>query len=67
MLGIDNVVNRAVPQCGTSFQDRIIGGDETHRGDFPWTVALEMSWGFQFCGGALINEKVHSFHSFAKS
>ena len=56
--GYDYSLDRAAPKCGTPASDRIIGGQETQRGEFPWAVALEMSWGFQYCGGSLINEKV---------
>jgi secreted trypsin-like serine protease len=49
-----------VAKCGLPTNERIVGGQEAVRGQFPWTVGLQMSWGFQFCGGSLINEKVIS-------
>ena len=54
----DHHYDRAAPKCGTPSNDRIVGGQETKKGEFPWAVALELSWGFQFCGGSLINERV---------
>lgn len=49
------------PNCGvTKFDgDRIVGGQEAKVGQYPWSVAMIMgTWGTQFCGGSLINEKV---------
>ena len=47
--------------CGRTptFDDRIVGGEETEPFEYPWNVALTLQWGLQFCGGSLINKWVH--------
>jgi secreted trypsin-like serine protease len=45
---------------------RIVGGEESKQGSWPWQVALLLN-GTQFCSGSLINEDwvvtaSHCFH-----
>uniref|UniRef100_A0A182JK36 CLIP domain-containing serine protease n=1 Tax=Anopheles atroparvus TaxID=41427 RepID=A0A182JK36_ANOAO len=49
------------PACGLQLTDRIVGGEETERQEFPWTALIEYkkaddSFGFH-CGGSIINER----------
>jgi hypothetical protein len=45
-------------QCGVGQTGRIVGGEDAAQHEFPWMAALQMSWGVQYCGGALVSEKV---------
>lgn len=36
--------------------EKIVGGDEATKGEFPFIVSLRSSWGSHFCGGSLIKE-----------
>lgn len=36
--------------------DRIVGGDDSEVGQFPYQVSVQMQDGFHFCGGSILNE-----------
>ncbi|XP_031619952.1 uncharacterized protein LOC116338681 [Contarinia nasturtii] len=48
-------------QCGTQFKERIIGGEETDIGEYPWMALLKYTklngqGGGYYCGGAIIHK-----------
>lgn len=44
------------PDCGTApLMGRIVGGEDTSPGEWPWQAGLFMNPGF--CGGTLINNQ----------
>lgn len=42
-------------QANIRFGQKIVGGTDAERGEFPYIVSLQGSWG-HFCGGSLISE-----------
>uniref|UniRef100_A0A8C8SHP1 Coagulation factor IX n=1 Tax=Pelusios castaneus TaxID=367368 RepID=A0A8C8SHP1_9SAUR len=36
---------------------RVVGGEESQRGEVPWQVHLQNSNGVGFCGGSIVNQK----------
>ncbi|KAH8369485.1 hypothetical protein KR009_012380 [Drosophila setifemur] len=49
------------PNCGDNFEDRIVGGVETGKREFPWMVLIEYTKPGNIkghhCGGSLINNR----------
>jgi len=44
----------ALPAITKSFPERIVGGTQAVRGEFPWIVQLKR--GGHYCGGSIVNE-----------
>jgi len=55
----DNAVNNC--KCGVpntmQASTRIVGGEETEIGEYPWQVALLNEWHSNFCGGTLVSDR----------
>jgi len=55
----DNAVNNC--KCGVpntmQASTRIVGGEETEIGEYPWQVALLNEWQSNFCGGTLVSDR----------
>ncbi|XP_052836121.1 melanization protease 1 [Drosophila gunungcola] len=49
------------PNCGENFSDRVVGGKETGKGEFPWMALIEYTKPGNVkghhCGGSLINNR----------
>lgn len=45
-----------VPDPSVPGMEKIVGGVEAVKGEFPFIVSLQSSWGGHFCGGSLIKK-----------
>lgn len=45
-----------VPAPSVAGTEKIVGGVEAAKGEFPFIVSLQSSWGGHFCGGSLIKK-----------
>ena len=43
-----------IPAPAAFASEKIVGGTEAEKGEFPFIVSLQGSWGGHFCGGSLI-------------
>ncbi|CAH1245748.1 OVCH1 [Branchiostoma lanceolatum] len=67
--GFSATFSRYVPpppysgQCGMKGSgsgnggDRIVGGEDATKDEFPWQVSLQTTMGFHFCGGTLLSDQ----------
>jgi len=53
----DNLKFTASCECGITKKQRIVNGEESGAGDWPWMVTLETSSGGYYCGGSIISNR----------